>query len=107
MHHIISHKKLTISQVSELMAPGVHLSLGSEAEAAIIKCREYLDRENFGERASVFFVFNGTGANTLCIDAMCRSHEAVVCAESAHVNVDECGSVQRVVGCRLLERGVR
>jgi threonine aldolase len=38
----------------------------------------------------------------LCIDAMCRSHEAVVCAETAHINVDECGAPQRVVGCRLL-----
>ena len=33
---------------------------------------------------------------------MCRSHEAVVCAETAHINVDECGAPQRVVGCRLL-----
>ena len=63
---------------------------------------EKIFKEQFGEHTSVFFVFNGTGANTLSIDAMCRSHEAVVCAESAHVNVDECGSVQRVVGCRLL-----
>ena len=62
---------------------------------------EDIFKQHFGEQASVFVVFNGTGANTLCIDAMCRSHEAVVCAETAHVNVDECGSVQRVVGCRL------
>ena len=38
----------------------------------------------------------------LGIDAMCNSHEAVVCAETAHINVDECGAPQRVVGCRLL-----
>ena len=63
---------------------------------------EEIFKQHFGSQVSVFFVFNGTGANTLCIDAMCRSHEAVVCAETAHVNVDECGSVQRVVGCRLL-----
>ena len=62
---------------------------------------EEIFKQHFGSHASVFFVFNGTGANTLCIDAMCRSHEAVVCAETAHVNVDECGSVQRVVGCRF------
>ena len=33
---------------------------------------------------------------------MCRSHEAVICAETAHINVDECGAPQRIVGCRLL-----
>ena len=63
---------------------------------------EGLSRETFGPQASLYLVFNGTGANVLCIDAMCRSHEAVVCAETAHINVDECGAPQRVVGCRLL-----
>lgn len=59
-------------------------------------------QQHFGAQAKVFFAFNGTGCNTLCIDAMVRSHEAVVCAETAHINVDECGAPQRVVGCRLL-----
>lgn len=63
---------------------------------------EGLFKEYFGPQAKVYFVFNGTGANVLNIDAMCRSHEAVVCAETAHINVDECGAPQRVVGCRLL-----
>ncbi|MCR5589319.1 MAG: low specificity L-threonine aldolase [Bacteroidales bacterium] len=63
---------------------------------------EEIFKETFGEQARVYLVFNGTGANVLCIDAMCRSHEAVVCAETAHINVDECGAPQRVVGCRLL-----
>ncbi len=59
-------------------------------------------RKEFGEQASVYFVFNGTGANVLSIDAMCRSHHAVVCAETAHIHVDECGAPQRIVGCKLL-----
>ncbi len=59
-------------------------------------------RKEFGAEAGVYFVFNGTGANVLNIDAMCRSHHAVVCAETAHINVDECGAPQRIVGCRLL-----
>ena len=63
---------------------------------------EELFKETFGQQARVYLVFNGTGANVLSIDAMCRSHEAVVCAETAHINVDECGAPQRVVGCRLL-----
>ena len=63
---------------------------------------EHLFRQHFGDQARVYLVFNGTGANVINIDAMCRSHEAVVCAETAHINVDECGAPQRVVGCRLL-----
>ena len=61
-----------------------------------------LFRQEFGSQAAVYFVFNGTGANVLSIDAMCRSHHAVVCADTAHINVDECGAPQRIVGCRLL-----
>ena len=59
-------------------------------------------KQYFGEQANVYFAFNGTGCNTLCIDAMTRSHHAVVCAETAHINVDECGAPSRIVGCRLL-----
>lgn len=61
-----------------------------------------LFKEVFGQQAEVYPVFNGTGANVLCIDTLCRSHEAVICAETAHINVDECGAPQRIVGCRLL-----
>lgn len=63
---------------------------------------EKLIQQTFGPQARIYLVFNGTGANVLSIDAMCRSHEAVVCAETAHINVDECGAPQRIVGCRLL-----
>ncbi|MBR4803999.1 MAG: low specificity L-threonine aldolase [Bacteroidales bacterium] len=63
---------------------------------------EQIIKQYFGENASVFPVFNGTGANVLCLDAMLRSHEAVICAETAHINVDECGAPQRITGARLL-----
>lgn len=61
-----------------------------------------LFKKTFGPLASVYLVFNGTGANVLCIDAMCRSHHAVVCSDTAHIHVDECGAPQRIVGCKLL-----
>ena len=66
------------------------------------KRTELLFKQLFGDKAETYFVFNGTGANVLNIDAMCRSHHAVVCAETAHINVDECGAPQRIVGCKLL-----
>jgi threonine aldolase len=59
-------------------------------------------REQFGEQVEVFFVFGGTGANVLGLSAVTRPHHAVVCAETAHVNVDECGAPEKFAGCKLL-----
>jgi threonine aldolase len=56
----------------------------------------------FGEGAEAFFVFGGTGANVLALQAMTRPHQAVVCAATAHVQVDECGAPERFAGCKLL-----
>jgi threonine aldolase len=50
----------------------------------------------------VFFVFNGTAANVLGISLLLRPYEAVICAESAHLNVDECGAAERILGSKLL-----
>src|SRR3712207_8686734 len=41
-------------------------------------------------------VFNGTGANVVGLRAMCRPWEGVVCAETAHLNVDEAGAPERM-----------
>jgi threonine aldolase len=51
----------------------------------------------------VFFVFTGGGANILGLSALLRRHEAVICAESAHINTDECGSAERLIGTKLLQ----
>ncbi|HEX8720552.1 MAG TPA: low specificity L-threonine aldolase [Pyrinomonadaceae bacterium] len=61
-----------------------------------------LFRERFGAGAEVFFVFGGTGANVAALAALTRPHHAVVCAETAHVNVDECGAPERFAGCKLV-----
>ncbi len=61
-----------------------------------------LFREHFGSDAEVFFVFGGTGANVLGLKAMTQSHEAVICADTAHINVDECGAPEKFTGCKLL-----
>ena len=42
--------------------------------------------------AEVFFVFNGTAANSLALAAMCQSYHAILCHEAAHVETDECGA---------------
>ena len=55
----------------------------------------------FGE-CEVFFVFNGTGANVLSLQAMTQPFNAVICADTAHIHVDECGAPERFTGCKLL-----
>ena len=47
-------------------------------------------------------MFNGTGANVLSLRAACRRFEAVICAETAHLNVDECGAPEAIAGLKLL-----
>jgi threonine aldolase len=54
-----------------------------------------------GARAA-YFVFNGTAANVLGLSLMLRPYEAVICAETAHLNVDECGAAERLLGSKLL-----
>jgi threonine aldolase len=49
-----------------------------------------------------FLVLNGSGANVLGLSVLLRRHEAVICAESAHINSDECGSAERLLGTKLL-----
>jgi threonine aldolase len=59
-------------------------------------------REHFGKDTEVFFVFGGTGANVLGLKAATESHHAIICAETAHINVDECGAPEKFTGCKLL-----
>lgn len=58
-------------------------------------------REYFGSQAAVYPVFNGTGANVVALQAMTRRWEAVICATSAHVNVDEGGAPEHIAGLKL------
>jgi threonine aldolase len=63
---------------------------------------EELFRSEFGPDARAALVFNGTGANVVALQALCRPFDAVVCASTAHLNVDECGAPERVAGLKLL-----
>ena len=61
-----------------------------------------LAREQFGAGASIYPVFNGTGANIVSLDLVTPRWGAVVCARSAHINVDECGAPEKIAGLKLL-----
>ena len=58
-------------------------------------------REHFGPAARAFPVFNGTGANVLCLEALTQRWQGIVSARTAHLHVDECGAPERA-GRKLL-----
>nr|WP_257998268.1 low specificity L-threonine aldolase [Zhihengliuella halotolerans] len=57
---------------------------------------------HFGPGAVAFPVFNGTGANVTALQSLLPRWGAVVCAQTAHINVDENGAPERVGGMKLL-----
>ena len=59
-------------------------------------------KRRFGNDIEVFFVFNGTAANCLGLKALTNSYHAVICAEAAHICVDECGAPEKFTGCKLI-----
>jgi threonine aldolase len=69
----------------------------AQTEAAIAKFREH-----FGDDVAVFFVFNGTAANVLSLQALTRPFHAVLCPELSHIYTDECGAPEKFTGCKLI-----
>ena len=65
-----------------------------EAEKAV--------RGLFDTDCHVSFVLNGTGANVIGLSVLLKQFEAVICADTAHINVDECGAFERYTGAKLL-----
>jgi len=59
-------------------------------------------KQEFGEKTEVFFVFNGTGANVLGMSSLTNSFHSIICADTAHIQTDECGAPEKFTGCKLL-----
>jgi threonine aldolase len=60
-------------------------------------------KKNFGPKTSdVFFVLTGTGANVLSLSTVTHSFNAVICADTAHIQMDECGAPEKFTGCKLV-----
>ncbi len=57
----------------------------------------------FGKEIEVFFVFGGTAANVLGLKSVTETFNAIICAETSHINVNECAAPERFTGCKLLD----
>ena len=59
-------------------------------------------KDFFGDDIDVCFVFIGSAANVLGLKALTETHNAIICSDTAHIHVDECGAPERFTGCKLL-----
>ncbi|MDL2208504.1 low specificity L-threonine aldolase [Parabacteroides sp. OttesenSCG-928-O15] len=59
-------------------------------------------KELFGAAAEPYFVFNGTGANSVALQVATRPFHSILCAETAHIFVDECGAPAKMSGCAVV-----
>jgi threonine aldolase len=78
---------------------GPAVSYGADEWTARLQDRV---REHFGPDATAFPVFNGTGANVTGLRAMLKPWQGVICAEGAHLNVDEGAAPEVLGGIKLL-----
>jgi threonine aldolase len=74
-----------LSEANQGHAPGYGEDAWTDKASNLI-------RDLFETRCEVFFVFNGTAANSLSLASMCQSYHSILCHELAHVECDECGA---------------
>ena len=55
----------------------------------------------FGE-VKVLYAFNGTGANIVCLKCCSLPFQSIICADTAHIHVDECGAASQSIGSSLV-----
>lgn len=75
----------SLAEANQDHAPGYGDDAWTQKAADLI-------REVFETHCEVFFVFNGTAANSLSLASMCQSYHSVLCHEMAHIETDECGA---------------
>jgi len=79
---------------------GHALSYGADdwTERAVRRFRDLL-----GPEVEVAFTWGGTGANVVGLQCLLAPWQAVICPETAHIAVDECGAPEHFTGCKLIE----
>jgi threonine aldolase len=60
-------------------------------------------RDLFGDAAQTFLVWGGTGANVTALASMLGPAQAVICTNWSHINVDETGAPERILGAKLID----
>ncbi len=78
----------------ECAGAGAGAGAGAAATTLLLATQQATDliRNLFRTDCEVFFVFNGTAANSLALATLCNSYHSVLCHETSHVETDECGA---------------
>lgn len=63
---------------------------------------QQLIQDIFGGKCKVFMVPTGTGGNTFALKLSCRRHESIICTDIAHIQYQESGASESIIGCKLL-----
>ena len=62
MTHTISNKRLTVEKIHEIISKGSQITLSKDSEAAVIKCRQFLDSKMGDIGRPVYGVTTGFGS---------------------------------------------
>ena len=96
-NHAGIHPEILRAIIAANHGPALAYGADSYTAAALAKFQEH-----FGPEIAVYFVFNGTAANVLGLNAVVQPYQAVIATANAHINTDECGAPERFIGCKLV-----
>lgn len=85
--------------VIQAASQGASLSYGHDAWTEQMQAAF---KQAFGPESQTFAVLTGTAANVLSLAAVLEPHQAVICSQMAHLNLDEGGAPERFLGAKLI-----
>jgi len=84
-----------VTQANESYAPSYGLDVWTEEAESLIQ-------DAFKSNCKVLFVPTGTGANIFAFRLCCKRYESIICSDIAHIQYQESGATEAIVGCKLL-----
>ena len=90
-------------EVLEALATANGGHVGSYGADPYTEALQDVVRGHFGENASCWPTFNGTGANVVALSAMTDRWDSVICSSHAHIHTDECGAPEKVAGIKIVD----
>ncbi|OED49931.1 beta-eliminating lyase [Endozoicomonas sp. (ex Bugula neritina AB1)] len=89
-------------EVMEALIEANHGHVPSYGNDSLSQETALLIEETVGRACEVFFVYNGTAANTLVAKAVLRSIDSIICPDTAHITTHEVGSVVNATGSKMI-----
>lgn len=85
-----AHPRILQAMIEANLVQNAGYSLDSHTEHA----KELIKKEIRREDVDIHLIVGGTQTNLLTISAALRPHQAVICAETGHINVHETGAIE-------------